>query len=281
MGGFPAATSPGQICQLVFGMAWLWTPWPDLALQVPQLATNPLQDQHPGPSPRAQAQPSSVQPANTVQPASSVQPSRHLPSRPPPLRPDAMVHSCPSAYPPGQARRGPRGFTAVRPARAAWAWGLALLPGAILLGQAKPAQAELLYRLDTRCSLQGAAPVPCTVEAIEAGEATLYRHQISGAGGAEPRVETVRILAKPVRMARWDQASKAFVSLSRAAARFSTNTVCFNGSDLCVVNPNYLNSVRQANSSATEGRDLVRVHFGADGRIDASCYDAGCAVSHP
>ena len=118
-----------------------------------------------------------------------------------------MAHPCRSAYPPGQ----PQG----------WGWGLALLCGGILLGQAKPAQAELLYRLDTRCSLQG------------------------------------------------------------AAARFSTNTVCFNGSDLCVVNPNYLNSVRQANSSATEGRDLVRVHFGADGRIDASCYDAGCSVVQP
>ena len=167
-----------------------------------------------------------------------------------------------------------------------WAMGLlALGGGGLLLGLAPPAQAELLYRLDTRCSLQGAAPVACTVDAIEAGEATLYRHHLGSTSAAEPRVdprvETVRILAKPVRMARWDQASKSFVPLLRAGARFSTNTVCFNGSDLCVVNPNYLNSVRQANSSATEGRDLVRVHFGADGRIDASCYDAGCAVNQP
>lgn len=26
------------------------------------------------------------------------------------------------------------------------------------------------------------------------------------------------------------------------------------------------------------GRDLVKVHFGADGRVDASCYDDGCEV---
>ena len=186
---------------------------------------------------------------------------------PTPGKPDAMVHPCRSAYPPGQ----PQG----------WGWGLALLCGGILLGQAKPAQAELLYRLDTRCSLQGAATVPCSVDAIEEGGATLYRHQIGGSNGTAPRVETVRIQAQPLRMARWDQASKAFVSLTGAAARFSTNTVCFNGSDLCVVNPNYLNSVRQANSSATAGRDLVRVHFGADGRIDASCYDAGCSLVQP
>ena len=52
-----------------------------------------------------------------------------------------------------------------------WAMGLlALGGGGLLLGLAPPAQAELLYRLDTRCSLQGAAPVACTVDAIEAGE---------------------------------------------------------------------------------------------------------------
>ena len=184
-----------------------------------------------------------------------------------------MAHPCRSSCPLGQVQRTAQGW--------GWGWGLALLCGGILMGQANPAQAELLYRLDTRCSLQGAATVPCSVDAIGEGGATLYRHQIGGTGGTAPRLETVRILVKPVRMARWDQASKAFVSLTGAAARFSTNTVCFNGSDLCVVNPNYLNSVRQANSTATEGRDLVRVHFGADGRIDASCYDAGCSVVQP
>jgi hypothetical protein len=27
-----------------------------------------------------------------------------------------------------------------------------------------------------------------------------------------------------------------------------------------------------------KGRDLVMVHFGKDGRVDASCYDDGCDV---
>ena len=191
-----------------------------------------------------------------------------------------MPNPCPSARCPGQVQPGPVPLPPHHHGGLTLAAGLALLGGALVLGSATPARAELLYKLETRCSLQGAAPVPCTVEAIEAGEATLYRHQI-GASQISGQVETVRISAKPVRMARWDQASKRFQSLERAAARFSTNTVCFNGTDLCVVNPNYLNSVRQANSSATAGRDLVRVHFGADGRIDASCYDAGCAVSQP
>jgi len=189
-----------------------------------------------------------------------------------------MPHPCPFACYPGRPRPAPQALKA--PLGGGWGWapGLALLASGLVLGQVQPAKAEVLYRLETRCSLKGATPVPCTVEAIEAGEATIYRHQIS-AGQAGDRVETVRISAKPVRMDRWDPASKSFVALERAGARFSSNTVCFNGSDLCVVNPNYLNSVRQANSSATQGRDLVRVHFGADGRIDASCYDAGCAVS--
>jgi hypothetical protein len=43
-----------------------------------------------------------------------------------------------------------------------------------------------------------------------------------------------------------------------------------------VVNANYLNSVREDNPAAMAKRDLVKVHFGTDGRINASCYDDGC-----
>jgi hypothetical protein len=46
-----------------------------------------------------------------------------------------------------------------------------------------------------------------------------------------------------------------------------------------VVNPNYLNSVRQDRAAAMASRDLVKVHFGADGRINATCYDDGCEVT--
>ena len=115
----------------------------------------------------------------------------------------------PDSCPPGQTRPEPKVLNALRLAGLGWAPGLVLLGGGLLLGQVQPAQAEQLYRLDTRCSLQGAATVPCTVDAIEEGETTLYRHQIGGTSGTAPRVETVRIRAKPVRMARWDQASKA------------------------------------------------------------------------
>jgi hypothetical protein len=143
-----------------------------------------------------------------------------------------------------------------------------------LLATPLPSRSEVLYTLKTQCSsLRGEAPVPCSVEAVDANGATLYRHRI----GAQ--IETIRISDKPVRMALWDGNAKQWRSLSRASARFSSNTVCFNGSDLCVVNPNYLNSVREDNVAAMTGRDLVKVNFGSDGRINASCYDDGCAVS--
>ena len=152
--------------------------------------------------------------------------------------------------------------------------GCGVLSAAALavLGAPQPARAEVLYTLETRCSLQAAAPVPCRVEAQNEGQATLYRHSVGRVS------ETIRITETPVRMELWDGSSRQWKSLSTAAARFSTNTVCFNGRDLCVVNPNYLNSVRQQSPAAMAGRDLVKVHFGADGRINASCYDDGCEV---
>ncbi len=161
-------------------------------------------------------------------------------------------------------------------------WGAALLAGltatALLAPQraaaAEPAPSpQRLYSLSTQCSIKGAAPVPCTVEALDTGKATLYRHRIGTV------TETVRISAEPVTMAIWAQDSKQWQPLRGASARFSTNTVCFNGKDLCVVNPNYLNSVREDRSNTRlEGRDLVMVHFGRDGRVDASCYDEACAL---
>jgi hypothetical protein len=75
--------------------------------------------------------------------------------------------------------------------------------------------------------MNGASAVPCTVEAIQEGTSTLYRHRIGAA------TETIRITDSPVRMSRWIPATKEWQSLQQAGARFSINTVCFNGLDLC------------------------------------------------
>ena len=151
--------------------------------------------------------------------------------------------------------------------------GLGAALSLALLASPLPGRAEVLYKLSTQCSVKGAEPTACTVEAMNDGGATLYRHQI----GSD--TITIRISDSPVRMARWDGASKQWQNLKRASARFSANTVCFNGRELCVINPNYLNSVREDNPAATAKRDLVKVNFGAHGRINASCYDDGCEVT--
>ena len=150
--------------------------------------------------------------------------------------------------------------------------GVISLLASAAVSQPLPASAgdTVLYTLSTRCSLAGGAPQPCSVEAINEGNATLYRHRI----GSE--VRTVRITDEPVRMALWNQATKTWQPLTSAAARFSTNTICFNNRDLCVVNANYLNSVRQEKPDATAGRDLVMVRFDNSGRVNLSCYDEGC-----
>jgi hypothetical protein len=152
---------------------------------------------------------------------------------------------------------------------AAMALGL-VLPSAQARAEAK----ETLYSLETRCSVAGGEPEPCVVEATKDAEGTTYRHTI----GERPDTVsiTVRITDAPVRMRVWDVAKNTWTPLSSAAARFSTNTICFNGRDLCAVNANYLNSVREERPDATAGRDLVQVRFDESGRVDLTCYDDGC-----
>lgn len=165
-------------------------------------------------------------------------------------------------------RRPPRWLWRDNPLPAC-ALGSSLVLAAALAAAAQGA-ATPIYSLNTRCSIEGGASQPCVVEAIDAGTATFYRHRIGGI------TMTVRITDRPLRMERWNGAKKTWQPLRDAAARFSTNTICFNGRDLCVVNPNHLNSVRQERPEVTEGRDLVMVRFDASGRVNLTCYDEGC-----
>jgi hypothetical protein len=133
-----------------------------------------------------------------------------------------------------------------------------------------------LYRLATTCAVAGAPPVNCDVEAVDEGASTFYRHTI----GKDTKI--VRITDDPVSMTMWNESAKKWESLRNASARFSANTVCFNDRELCVINPNYLNSIRQDDLQGRfRGRDLIKVHFDAAGRIDASCYDDACALVKP
>jgi hypothetical protein len=160
----------------------------------------------------------------------------------------------------------PRPITAVLRCLSPWLLAAAGLgPWAV-----QAAESRQLYTLSTSCTVAGAAPTPCVVEAVDEGDATLYRHRIGTV------TMTVRITDRPLRMERWNGATKRWQPLKEAAARFSTNTICFNGRDLCVVNPNYLNSIREERPDATAGRDLVMVRFDSSARVNLSCYDDGC-----
>ncbi|SBO41807.1 hypothetical protein [Cyanobium sp. NIES-981] len=129
-----------------------------------------------------------------------------------------------------------------------------------------------LYTLETTCSVKGGQPQPCVVKAMDDEEAgvTTYVHTLGKS------VFSIRVSDAPLTMSAMAPGSKDWVRLSSAGARFSTNTICFNDRELCVVNPNYLNSVREDRPDASAGRDLVGVKFGDDGRVIITCWDEGC-----
>ncbi|MEB3349049.1 MAG: hypothetical protein VKO00_03385 [Cyanobacteriota bacterium] len=151
---------------------------------------------------------------------------------------------------------------------------LCLSLGAALCGidsiAASSAKAETLYKLDTECSFNAGAAIPCTVEATQSGNATIYRHS------AGKKVVTIRVSDEPSRIELMNPSTGQFATVNSAGARFSVNTVCYNNRDFCVVNPNYLNSVREESPQQFAGRDLVRVHMNKEGRINLICYDDGC-----
>lgn len=155
-----------------------------------------------------------------------------------------------------------------RPSRLAAATGLL---AASLLASPGALQAETLYTLESFCSINGTDAVPCRIEAINSGEATEYLHKLNS------KEVRFRVVDTPyTRIELWDGEGKTWRSARTAAAYFDLNAVCLDGTTFCALNPNYLNSVRQNLGRAATGRTVLKVQFGQDGRIDASCYDAGC-----
>jgi hypothetical protein len=151
----------------------------------------------------------------------------------------------------------------------------ASLLSASVLAFPGPLQAETLYTLESFCSLNGTDAVPCRIEAINSGEATEYRHTLGGSRG--DKEVRFRVSDQPyTRIDLWDGEAKSWRSARNASAFFELNALCLDGTSFCAINPNYLNSVRQDLGRAVNGRSVLEVHFGKDGRIDASCYDAGC-----
>jgi hypothetical protein len=151
---------------------------------------------------------------------------------------------------------------------------LALLGSAVCLGGValpRAAGAQALYSLNTTCSIQRMAPVPCVVEAVDVGDATEYRHRVGN------RTLVYRVFDEPyVRIEALNPTSNTWGPVRNATIRFSSNELCFNDRAFCVVNPNYLNSVREEGGPALAGRDRMGLSFGSNGRTEIACFDDGC-----
>lgn len=123
-----------------------------------------------------------------------------------------------------------------------------------------------LYTLQTNCSVAGAER-RCQVEAFDGQDATVYRTTVDGAR------TTFRLIDTPGRRAAeiWNGESRSWVSLDTLSLDFESRTLCLNGDQLCVVNPNYFASLAQ--SYPELGSDLIIARFAAKtGRLSAICY---------
>lgn len=146
---------------------------------------------------------------------------------------------------------------------------LCTLAGGLISGAGRAqskADVELLYSLETQCSLAGEQR-RCTVEAFDAKGTTLYRTTV----GEQRR--SFRLIDQPnLRGAQvWDEKTKGWVGMDRLSLDFKTNTLCVNGESLCFINPNYFGSLRAEFPKLRS--TLIEVRFDAkDGRLAAICY---------
>ena len=134
------------------------------------------------------------------------------------------------------------------------------------------AETEVIYSLDTTCTLGSGQPQPCQVEAVEVDNTTEYRHRLGA------RTISYRILDAPyVRIEGRKADGDPWSSVRNAWISFPTNELCFNDRAFCVVNPTFLADVKaDARGSAFEQRDTVGLAFNPDGRVDVACFDDGC-----
>ena len=131
--------------------------------------------------------------------------------------------------------------------------------------QSQPAP-RLLYKLETNCSVKDVQN-RCTVEAFDGSSSTVYRTTLKG--------ETIsfRLIDEPDRRGAqlWNGQTKSWVALDELSMDFTSNELCINGQQLCMINPNYFASIRDDHPSLRS--DLIVARFDAkDGRLAAICY---------
>lgn len=127
-------------------------------------------------------------------------------------------------------------------------------------------EATRLYTLETNCTVEG-VPKRCQVEAFDGTGATLYRTTIDG-----ERL-SFRFLDGPGRPGAqiWDGQSRGWVALDKLSLDFQKRMVCLNGGRLCLVNPNYFASLKQAYPNLRSTLIVARFDR-ATGTLSAICY---------
>ncbi|MFM7085739.1 MAG: hypothetical protein ACKOXO_01930 [Cyanobium sp.] len=165
---------------------------------------------------------------------------------------------------PSSDRRRARSLEWLATAAALLSGGLALTPAAAL-AEAEPV-GTTLYTLQTNCTVRG-SDQRCQVEALDGKDATVYRTTIDGAR------TSFRLIDAPGKRAAqlWNHGSGNWTGLDRLSLDFETRTLCLNGDQLCVVNPNYFASLKQTYPDLRS--DLIMARFdGKTGLLAAICY---------
>ena len=123
-----------------------------------------------------------------------------------------------------------------------------------------------LYVLQTNCSVRG-MPQRCQVEAFDGKSATVYRTTIDGLRTSYRLVDTPGQRGAQL----WSNDSRSWVALGKLSLDFDTRTLCLNGDQLCVENPNYFASLRQQYPDLRS--DLIVARFDAKtAQLSAICY---------
>lgn len=140
--------------------------------------------------------------------------------------------------------------------------------GPSALAQANTTASPLspLYTLQTQCTVRGTEQ-RCQVEAFDGKDATVYRTTINGSR------TSFRLIDRPDNRAAqlWDSEGRSWTALNRLTLDFATSTVCLNGDQLCMVNPNYFASLQQEHPGVR--RDLIMARFDSKtGLLSAICY---------
>lgn len=165
--------------------------------------------------------------------------------------------------------RWPR-LGSVRPLAPSPWLGAALTAALALATPAADAQSKesysRLYVMQTNCSVRG-NPQRCQVEAFDGKTATVYRTTIDGVRTSYRLVDTPGQRGAQL----WSNDSRSWVALNTLRLDFDTRTLCINGDELCVENPNYFASLRQQYPDLRS--DLIVARFNAKtAQLSAICY---------